>query len=305
MRVGWVVVVVGLAACEFQHGALSPRDDAPFGGGEAIIPDSQLGAWGTPVDIGISSGVGDDDPSLTDDLLEIYFGSRRDPFSANNKDEDIYFATRATISSAWSEPMPVDFLNSSSYETTMKITGDGLTLFFTSNRGTGNYDVYMATRDNRNAAWKGPYFIDELSSDGGDYATFGQSNLRHVIQCVGGSVTAEALYTSDRASTSDPWPMPTRLAEIDEAGISECDPNEPHPRALYYSTQHATGGSSYDIYRVSRTTVTDPYGSRTKVEGVNVDNFNDRDPWVSADERTMFFSSDRNGGTDRIYMTTR
>jgi hypothetical protein len=305
MRVGLVVVVVGLAACEFQHGALSPRDDAPFTGSEAIIPDSQLGAWGTPVDIGISSGVGDDDPSLTDDLLEIYFGSRRDPLSANNKDEDIYFATRATISSPWSEPMPVDILNTSSYETTMKITGDGLTLFFTSNRN-GNYDVYMATRANRSAAWEIPGFVDELSSSGGDYATFAQSNLRHVIQCVGPTgVATEALYTSDRASTSDPWPEPTRLSEIDDPGISECDPNEPHPRALYYSTQYLTGGTSYDIYRVSRATVTDPYGSRTKVEGVNVASFNDRDPWVSADERTMFFSSDRVGGTDRIYMTTR
>lgn len=302
MRVGLVVVVM-MGGCSFEHGSLS-SGDAPLGGGEAILPDSQLGTWSTPVDMGLSTGRGDDDPSLTDDLLEIYWGSHRDPSSSSPKDEDIYVARRATSSDAWSLASPVTNLNTSYAETTMKITGDGLTMFFTSDRG-GDPDIYMSTRANRSAPWEAPILVDELSTPGGDYAAFAQSNLRHVIWCAGDTVGQESLFTSDRASTSAMWGAPARITELDEAAISECDPNEPHPRAMYYSTQHLTGGTTYDIYRVSRANVTDPYGSRTKVEGISLDGFNDRDPWVSADERTMVFSSDRDGISDRIYMSTR
>ena len=47
--------------------------------------------WSAPVEITeLTSGMGDDDPSLTNDLLEIYWGSRR---TGGMGSEDIWVAT--------------------------------------------------------------------------------------------------------------------------------------------------------------------------------------------------------------------
>jgi hypothetical protein len=62
-------------------------DDAP----DAEIP---LGPWGNPVRLFPTSTTADDDPSFTDDLLELYF----------NRNNNIYVAKRATTADAWGAP---------------------------------------------------------------------------------------------------------------------------------------------------------------------------------------------------------
>lgn len=303
MRGAWVVGAV-LAACSFEHGALPVGDGSMHPGSDGSMIDVPPMVWNAPVDMGLSSGYGDDDPSLTDDLLEIYWGSRR---PGGQGFEDIWFATRTSSTGDWSAAAPAVELNTSATETTGKITGDGLSIFFTSTRGPGSDpDIYFSSRANRSATWSTPVKVSELSvMNNGDYGPHAQSNLLHVIWCAGASVPFEALWTSNRASTGDAWGTPAKVSELDETNTSECDPMEPHPRAMYYASNRLSTTARYDIYRVSRATVTDPYGSRTAVEGVNTVDFNDRDPWVSADERTMIFSSDRDGGIDKLYMTTR
>jgi len=280
--------------------------DGSMQGNDGSTIDVPPMVWNTPVDMGLSTGYGDDDPSLTDDLLEIYWGSRR---PGGQGLEDIWFATRTSSTGTWSAPAPAVALDSAATETTGKITGDGLSIFFTSTRGPGgDPDIYFSRRDNRSAAWDPPVKVNELSvMNNGDYGPYAQSNLLHVIWCAGASVPYEALWISNRGVTSDPWGTPAKVSELDEANTSECDPMEPHPRAMYYASNRLSTlvPARYDIYRVSRATVTDAYGSRTAVDGVNTVDYNDRDPWVSADERTMIFSSDRDGGIDKLYMTTR
>src|SRR5688572_22930516 len=96
----WSVVV--LAACSFEHGR-APADaqhDAP-----PIVPDTPPGVWSAPVEIvELTSGFGEDDPSLTDDLLEIYFGSRR---TGSIGAEDIWMASRASPADPWGTPTNV------------------------------------------------------------------------------------------------------------------------------------------------------------------------------------------------------
>lgn len=292
------VALLSVSACSFTHGML-PGDAGPDDGGGDVL-DSSFGAWSPPIELTKLTSDDEDDPSLTNDLLEIYFGSRRTTGGLGG--EDIWFAKRNAPSDDWGQPMPAVGLNTSFAETTGKITGDGLSIFFTSNRD-GSYDIYFSQRLNRDAAWSDPMRVVELSTGDGDYAAFAQSNLLRVIECIGPSPAGEALYISERASTSALWALPTVVDELDEAGVSECDPIEPHPRALYYASNRLT--AKYDIYRAQHNTVADPYGFRTPVDAVNIPEFNDRDPWVSPDERTMVFSSDRTGGTNRLYQTTR
>lgn len=68
-----------VSACSYEHGVVPTGMDS--GGSADAPPDmpmSQGGtAWSTPVEITELTGFSEDDPSLTADLLEIYFGSRR------------------------------------------------------------------------------------------------------------------------------------------------------------------------------------------------------------------------------------
>ena len=303
-----VVVVVVVSACSFEHGALSPDDDASVNGDGKTPDATPLGAWGPAVEV-IGSGVGDDDPSLTDDMTEMYFGSRRIPGQPSIGDENIWVVKRATVNDAWSLPIEVSALNTSDAETTMKVTGDGLTIFFSSDRNNNDADVYYSTRPDRSSSWSAPARIADISTTVGDYAAFAQKNLKHLVLCAGDTTANEALYTSDRPVTNEPWGPPTRIAELDDSGVSECDPMErvtASGSVMYYSSWRQNIDKTYDIYRVDRPNSSAPWGNRTKIEGISSDNHHDRDPWVSADERTMFFSSTRDGsGVDKIYMSTR
>src|SRR6185369_12212771 len=73
-----------------------------------------------------------DNPTLTGDLLEIYFTTDR--VSGNG---DVWFATRATATAPFGTPAPVTVVNGDSFETSSAISTDGLTLWFGSDRVGG------------------------------------------------------------------------------------------------------------------------------------------------------------------------
>jgi hypothetical protein len=294
----WLVGLVG--GCSFEHGAAPSVIDASLQiTGDAMVDAEVLGAWSMPVDMGLSSGAGDDDPSMTDDMLEIYWGSRRDDGEGG---EDVWMAKRDALNKPWSTPAQVPELSSSSSDTTMKVSGDGLAMFFSSNRFSSNdWDLFVSRRDNRNVAWGVPVLVTEISTTGGDYSAHPRVDLKHVVWCAGPSVADEALYVAERAMTTSIWSNTQRITELDEPGVSECDPMEPNARAIYYSSSR---DGKYNIYRAERVNVGIPYGNRTALDSINLGDAHDRDPWVSADERVLVFSSDRSG-VDRLYMSTR
>jgi hypothetical protein len=297
MRVGWWLLAM-MPACSFQPGAFiyadGQSDVIATDGGDVTV------GWSTPVKITeIEHAMGNDDPSLTDDLLQIYFGTYR-----SDLDEDIWFATRNTVDEPFGTPQPATELNTAFAETTAKITGNGKAIYFASNRVGNNVDIYVATRSEVDQPWSQPMRVDELSSANGDYAPFAQDDQLRLLMCSGPTPSQEAMYVATRASTGVPWSTPTRIVELDEPGVGECDPNEPRSNVLYYATSYLNQDGTFDIYRASRISSTAPYGNRT-AHSINRPGFNDRDPWVSADERTIVFASDRDGVNTQIYITTR
>lgn len=293
----WLWVVLAATGCSFEHGAVVGTTDAALE--DAMVDASVVTptAWSAPVEITeLSSGDGDDDPSLTNDLLEIYWGSHR---AGGLGGEDIWMSSRASPSDPWDTPVNVVELSSSFAETTMKVTGDGLAMYFTSTRG-GGPDLYFSWRTSRGGPWATPV-LSSLSTVNGDYGAFVQPDLRHVVLCSGDVVANEALYTADRSNPNASWPLLARLDELDEANVSECDPMEPTARAIYYASNR---DGTYDIYTAQRNSAADPYGPRTAFDATNMAGVNDRDPWVSPDEKLMVFASDRSG-VDRLYVTTK
>ena len=68
-----------------------------------------------------------DNPTLTGDLLEIYFTSNRD---GGVGDGDVWVAKRTDPSAPFGTPALVDDVNTDSFETSSAISTDGLTLFY-------------------------------------------------------------------------------------------------------------------------------------------------------------------------------
>ena len=102
-----------------------------------------------------------DNPTLTADMLEIFFTSERDGGPA-----DIFVAKRSKRSARFGAPQRVDALSAAGVETSPAVSADGLTLWLASDRagGHGDLDIWVATRSARNAAWSAPANIDALNS---------------------------------------------------------------------------------------------------------------------------------------------
>jgi len=282
-------------ACSFTPGRL-PSDALV----EGLPDDADVTAgWSTPTLITeLATPESNDDPSLTNDLLEIYFGSTR---AGGLGMEDIYVAKRTSVTDPFGPATLVTELSSSAADTTMRVTGGGLSIYFASDRG-GNVDIYMSTRPDTDSVWATPTRVMELSTGDGDWAPFAQSDQLRVVLCSGPTPNEEALFIAKRASTGDAWGPLAKVTELDETTFSECDPVEPRSNVLYYSSNYQ---GKYDIYRASRASSTSPYGNRTGIPSIDMPSTNDRDAWLSPDERTMVFASDRDLVNYQLYISTR
>jgi hypothetical protein len=281
------------SACSFTPGSIGAQPDSV-----------QSDGWSAPVElVELSHPAGNDDPTLTGDLLEIYFGSRR-PGGMGNA-EDIWVATRASADMPFGAPTNVSELNSFAGETTAKVSADGLTMFLASNRASITFDLYYSTRSDRTASWSIPTWLPALSSQLDDLAAAAQPDLLRLVMCRATTAMAESIHRAERESTSAGWSAPTSIAELDAPDYNECDPMEPHALALYYASDNRSPDGSHDIYRATRADESAAWLARAPVNEINMAGFDDRDPWVSQDERTIVFSSDRNGVTSQLYMSTR
>jgi hypothetical protein len=191
-----------------------PRFDSPWGPGDVWDGPKQVvfGPWSPPMPV--LTAMGDDDPTLTEDMLEMYF----------NRSSDIYVAKRATTADPFGTPTRVDELSSTSPETTPEITYDGLTIYFASRRTPtlGVEDIWMATRASRTAAWNTPVHVTELSSSGFDGAATRDANGLAFVLYSDRSGTLE-IYESFRNSTANPFPAPTVHSEL-TSGVGDYDP---------------------------------------------------------------------------------
>jgi hypothetical protein len=98
---------------------------------------------------GLTSIGNDSMPVVRGDGLELFFASNREQVMyPEGYTNDIYRATRASLSEAFGAPSVVTELAAPTNEGPTWISPDGCTLVFTSSRaGAGGYDLWMTTRE--------------------------------------------------------------------------------------------------------------------------------------------------------------
>jgi hypothetical protein len=298
VRVAWILVVCG---CSFRSGTTS--DDTSHDGGDdaidAVTSDAPLGPFGPPthlVDLG--SAFVDDDPTLSPDMLEMYFASGR-PAGAQ---DDIYVTTRAAITEPWLLPVPVATLNAGGSESEPELSADGLTIRISRINGGNLNDIYQSSRVGRGAPWTSPVRVPQLSSVANDYAaTEEDGKLILVLSSERAGGGNEDLYLSRRATPSLPWGTPMPIAELDSPDTDSNPFLFDGGAAICFDTTR--NGGHRDLYIARRPSADAPFGPIELLEGLSSPSW-DADCWLSPDRRTIYFASERSGNRE-IYTASR
>jgi len=245
---------------------------------------------------GVDSAASEDDPTLTADMLELYF----------IRSEDIFRATRTSITAVWSAPKRVDELSSSSRETNPEVAADGLTIFLSSKRthaaATGELDIFVAQRSTRGATWGGLKPVVELNSSATDANPSPTPDLLTVFLASTRSGDYQ-IYSATRASTSAAWSAP-----IEVPGINSAKPDygpwvNAATTAIYFVSYRTGPKDGEAIWVAVRPDSAAPFGTPIPVPGLGGKS-TDEDPWLSPDMKTIYFAGNRNG-SHGLLMATR
>jgi len=124
--------------------------------------------WGSPENLGlpVNSSQSDHWPKISADGLELYFYSADRPGGYGSG--DIWRTSRRTVNEGWDTPINLgSSINSSKDDGAAFISADGLELYFTSER-SGNYNLYVSKRSDKNDNWSEPVSLEILNSPDGE-----------------------------------------------------------------------------------------------------------------------------------------
>ncbi|MHC4508849.1 MAG: hypothetical protein ACYTAO_07820, partial [Planctomycetota bacterium] len=203
-------------------------------------------------------------------------------------------------------------VNSSAWDGSPAISADGLTLYFRSMRpGPHVPSIWLTTRPTRDDPWNTPVNAASLLSsrrvDGtpcisADGLTFYFMSGRQ------GGYGNEDIWACTRETTEQQWGPATNLGELVNSPAAEWRPSvSADGLTLFFESNRAGGYGDYDLYFTTRPTVSAPWGPAENLgPTVNHERL-DRNPSISADGLTLFFTSDRPGGygSQDIWMTRR
>jgi hypothetical protein len=223
--------------------------------------------WSEPVNLGqtINSSSLEWHPSLTADGLELYFDSDR----PNGQGSwDLWVSKRDSIEDDWGTPVNLGpQINTSIFEESSSISGNGLTLLWNSKRsgGFGDSDIWMTTRSSRDQPWGEPVNI------GPDINTeLLESNA--VISADDSAIFFTAwpwpdgygdfdIWFSRRNGIDADWSEPVNIGPNVNTAFSEYCPNiSSDGTMLYFSdwpTQRPGGNGAEDIWQASIEPVVD------------------------------------------------
>lgn len=253
------------------------------------VADADLSApFGAPeVVAAVASDQLEDDPSLDGQQTELYFSQNNNIWVASGQD----FSTRMQAAGL-AEP-GVD-------EDSPELSRDGLTMFYTvGNVGMELADISIATRSSLGDPWLPGPQPAELNSDRNERSPAPSADLLTIVFASNRGAT-NRIYIAERASTSAPWSTPRELTELAATGTEDSPMLSDDKLSLYFTSDRS---GNFDLYVARRASVDDPFGSPEPLTEINTD-AEESDPWISPDQRTLYFTTDRGGNRD-VYVSRR
>lgn len=294
LRVGALILVAAIAGCgRLGFDALVADGPVPVDVGGDGRRAFATGAFSVPVPITeLNSSFQDDEPTLTGDLLEIYFESDR---LGQGK---IFTSTRPSTMDAWAIPTEVPLMCGGCKSPL--ISRDGLTLVYAADRMLpSGIETYQVMRTSRGQPWGPP--LQLFVAEGYKTGTLSGDGLTAYLTYF---TTRYNIYTSQRATLGDAWGAP--IVRPDLLGASEGNPYliDEDRRIVYDGKSRPGGLGSDDLYIASRPGPAASFDPEVAIDGASSSAV-DEDPWMSDDGHVLIFMSTRGDPLGDLYMTTR
>jgi len=275
--------------------------------------------WSTPVGLGcrlINSGGNDSGPAISKDELSLYFAS-----DVAGPPLRIYVSQRASVDHAWGTPVVLgsnvnDGIHSSGVPS---LSRDGHWLFFNSNRGFGDIDIWASYREHvhddfdwQPAVNLGPGVntsgfeagASYFENDGGaPQLFFGRADMASDQFTKTKIMVSEQLPDGTWATATEvselnsPFPYGTQRPSIRFDGLE-----------IFFFSMRPGGLGGSDIWVATRQSVDDVWDVPANL-GAPVDtSFADFHPQISGDGLTLYFASSNPDGACggfNLFVTTR
>ena len=275
--------------------------------------------WAAPINLGpvINSAFSDQGPAISKDGLSLYFHSNRPgglggPF-------DMYVSQRASVDDPWGGPINLGApVNTTFDEGNPALSRDGHFLFFQSIRpgGLGGIDLWVSYREHTHddfdwqpAVNLGPGVNSAADDNGPSYFENdegGAPQLYFGSTRPGGLGLADIYVSTQLADGSfGPATLVTELSSI----ANENRPSIRHDglEIFFQSNRIGSFGTALDLWTATRESALDSWSTPVNLGGAINTTSIDNNANLSSDRKTLFFSSDRPGGSGGLdlYVTTR
>ena len=274
--------------------------------------------WSEPVNLGlvINTNALDANASLSADEHTLYFVSTR---AGGFGQQDIWMSQRQCLTCEWQTPVNLGSpINTDAADAAPSVSEDGQLLFFFSGRpgGLGGLDVYVSHRVSTSAegvVWGDPINlgpdVNTAAAEQGPYyvKVTGEGDGSLYFNRVGpsGSTDIYKVFVSHDGVPLGPAVVVPELS--DPVGSDQKVSVRTDGHELFFASIRSGGFGSFDIYRLTRQGISDPWSAPEHLDApINTPDV-DSQPSLSRDGRTLIFTSIRAGGygLQDLWMSTR
>ena len=277
--------------------------------GSAVPQDRQGGTrfdFIAPVNLGpqVNSPVFDGGPSISTDGLTLFFTSKRPGGSGGG---DLWVTRRAKLTDPFGTPQNLGTaVNSPANEFAPSISADGLSIYFDSDRpgGLGLSDIWVAMRATTSDPFGTPQNlgppVNSTASDGLPNISADRLSLYFCSRRPGGFGQMD-LWVARRRTRSGPFAEAQNLGPGINSQYDDWGPSiSADGLNLFLMSSRPGGQGGEDIWFATRAKVSDAFRSPRNLGAMVNSPALDARPNISADGLTLFFMSDRMGGSGQI-----
>jgi hypothetical protein len=297
----WRLTAALLVACGSSGDATldGPASDTSAKDDAAVPACDVTKPFGTPTLVdGVNTSDHDKWGWQTVDQRTIYFS--RAP--AGSDTQNLFVATRAQPSDAFTDARAIDSVNTTSNEARPMVSSDGRTLYMEYVDSAG-VDIHFSTRSDTSAEFSAQMPLPVINGSTADFNPW---------------ISADGLtmyFTSDRdgfndifratrASTSDNFSAPMAVAELNSSAGDYMGALSADGLEIFIGSSRDTNLANDDIFYATRDTPSGPFGAVMKIAELSNAATNEYPTWVSADRCQLMFTSNRSGNYD-IWIASR
>jgi Tol biopolymer transport system component len=250
----------------------------------------------------INSNLFEGGPTVSADERTLIITATRDP---RTEQEDLFISHRARREDPWGilEPLAPEINDPVASEFSPRLSPDGKTLYFGSNRagGFGASDLYVSTRESPVHPWKpaenlGPVLNTSMFEA---FATPSKDGNTLYFERSTAAASSDAdIWVTTRKNKREPWGVPQRLSKPINGTNGDFSPSiSTDGLTLYFGSVRPGNTGSVDIWVSHRSSTSAAWGQPENL-GPNVNRpFSlTLAPFITTNGSSLYFMSTRPGG---------